>query len=330
MYTHRGNQLILMTIAENAVNTIMIYLVVHLVRLCCRWQCGERDLRTCVSYESMYQNFDRDYLSPDALKQWQTGDYHVKISQSEVEIKFAKQTSFDKFKRMLLYRYPTLPWSKYLQRDCAQIRLESGKNVTVHLWEDIRSVWLSGDGKKDWYNKEFQELYADAVYGQIPGDTINISRPHSATSSGRLSRTSGKRLSRGCSLVEIPATYTVKNLENGGMEIEFPSSDFVCEMKSVIESSRTGLSKSEMVKWSGHSAKVKTDTGKSVVIQVGSQTEASRKIWLYNDPACKDWFNKHFKRLYAMVYENIHKMDCSSGRSMTESEATIAPVEHTA
>ena len=97
-----------------------------------------------------------------------SGDYQVKISQSEVEVKFAKEELFAQFKRMLLYRYPTLPWSKYLQRDCAQIRLESGKNVTIHLWEDIRSVWLSGDGKKDWYNKEFQELFADAAYGQLP------------------------------------------------------------------------------------------------------------------------------------------------------------------
>ena len=93
----------------------------------------------------------------------------MKICHTEVEIKFLDEAYFDSFKRALLYRYPTIPWSKYLQRDCAQIKLESGKTVTVHLWEDIRSVWLSGDGKKEWYNSAFQDLYSDASKGKLPG-----------------------------------------------------------------------------------------------------------------------------------------------------------------
>ena len=52
-----------------------------------------------------------------------SGDYHVKISHSEVEVKFSREATFTQFKRLLLFRYPTLLWSKYSQRDSAQIQV---------------------------------------------------------------------------------------------------------------------------------------------------------------------------------------------------------------
>ena len=73
-----------------------------------------------------------------------------------------------------LGQYPTIPWTKYLQRDCTQIRLDSGKLVTVHVWEDIRSIWLSGDGKKEWYSREFQHIYAEAAADADPCNGRNI------------------------------------------------------------------------------------------------------------------------------------------------------------
>ena len=36
------------------------------------------------------------------------------------------------------------------------------------MWEGLRSVWLSGDGKREWYNKEFHEIQADAAVGKVP------------------------------------------------------------------------------------------------------------------------------------------------------------------
>jgi len=101
-------------------------------------------------------------------KLYDAGDYTVKTCPTEIEIKFANEDLFENFKRVLLHRYMSLQWNKFLQRDCARIQLESGKTVTVHMWEGIRSVWLSGDGKREWYNKEFHEVQADAAVGKVP------------------------------------------------------------------------------------------------------------------------------------------------------------------
>ncbi len=30
-------------------------------------------------------------------------------------------------------------------------------------------MWISGDGKREWYNTVFQELYADATNDRLPG-----------------------------------------------------------------------------------------------------------------------------------------------------------------
>lgn len=101
-------------------------------------------------------------------KLFDAGDYTVKTCPSEIEIRFANEELFENFKRVLLHRYLSLQWNKFLQRDCARIQLDSGKTVTVHMWEGIRSVWLSGDGKREWYNKEFHEVHADAAVGKVP------------------------------------------------------------------------------------------------------------------------------------------------------------------
>jgi len=101
-------------------------------------------------------------------KLYDAGDYTVKTCPAEIEIRFANEELFENFKRVLLHRYLSLQWNKFLQRDCARIQLDSGKTVTIHMWEGIRSVWLSGDGKREWYNKEFHEVHADAAVGKVP------------------------------------------------------------------------------------------------------------------------------------------------------------------
>ena len=122
------------------------------------------------------------------------GDHCVKISQTEVEVKFLKESNFECFKKVLYGKYPTVPWSKYLQRDCAHIQLDNGKAVTVHIWEDIHSVWFSGNGKRDWYNKEFQEIYADVLKGNLPEKYTTIvrksSRPKASASRTTMERSS--------------------------------------------------------------------------------------------------------------------------------------------
>jgi len=99
------------------------------------------------------------------------GDYVVtsKTCSTDIEIMFTNNELFENFKRALLHRYSSLQWSKFQHRDCTNIQLDSGKTATLHMWEeDKRSVWLSGDGNQEWYNKEFQEIHADAVVGKVP------------------------------------------------------------------------------------------------------------------------------------------------------------------
>ena len=60
-----------------------------------------------------------------------------------------------------------------MKRDCAQIKLPSGKTVTIHLWEEIRTIWLSGDGKREWYTSDFQELYSKSALFNIPGNVLD-------------------------------------------------------------------------------------------------------------------------------------------------------------
>ena len=97
------------------------------------------------------------------------GDYTVNTTCStEIRISFINDQLLDNFKSVLLQRYPALQWCKFRQRDCASIQLDSGKTVTVHMWEGVRAVWLSGDGNQEWYNKECQEIMSDAADGKVP------------------------------------------------------------------------------------------------------------------------------------------------------------------
>ena len=57
-----------------------------------------------------------------------TDSFSVKMTQTEVDIKFFSVESYEQFKRAILFKYPTTPWTKYLQRDCAQIEVEGGRN----------------------------------------------------------------------------------------------------------------------------------------------------------------------------------------------------------
>ena len=60
---------------------------------------------------------------------------------------------------------------------CLFSRLAAGRSVTIHLWEELRTVWISGDGKREWYNTVFQELYADASNDRLPGKSYAVVNP---------------------------------------------------------------------------------------------------------------------------------------------------------
>ena len=38
-------------------------------------------------------------------------------------------------------------------------------------------MWISGDGKREWYNTMFQELYADATNDRLPGRSFCLCVP---------------------------------------------------------------------------------------------------------------------------------------------------------
>ncbi len=59
--------------------------------------------------------------------------------------------------------------AQYLKKQTNTFSLPDSRTVTIHLWEELHTVWISGDGKREWYNTMFQEIYADASNGRLPG-----------------------------------------------------------------------------------------------------------------------------------------------------------------
>ena len=107
----------------------------------------------------------------------------------------------------------------------------------------------------------------------------------------------------------ITANYTVKTLDTGGFEIEFPNEEFVAKLREVYEQVHPDS------QWQEYSyrnvTKLSLEKGKSVTIQIGSSHYGSngRKIWIYDDPGCKMWFNGEFKDLYLTTYEAINNIE---------------------
>ena len=101
----------------------------------------------------------------------------------------------------------------------------------------------------------------------------------------------------------------MKTLDTGGFEIEFPNDEFVSKFREVFEIAHPNC------KWQEYSyrnvTKLTLEKGKSVTIQIGSANYSSngRKIWIYDDPGCKIWFNGEFKDLYFTTYEAIHHIE---------------------
>jgi len=55
-------------------------------------------------------------------------------------------------------------WSRYLQRECTWIALESGGRVSIHLWPGGRTIWLTGNGGPEWYaSEEFRQIYDETT-----------------------------------------------------------------------------------------------------------------------------------------------------------------------
>ncbi len=40
-------------------------------------------------------------------------------------------------------------------------------------------------------------------------------------------------------------------------------------------------------------------------VHVATEATGQNKLWIYDDPGGRDWFNTDFKRLYALAYEAL-------------------------
>ncbi|KAI0212338.1 hypothetical protein LSAT2_002739 [Lamellibrachia satsuma] len=297
------------------------------------------DFQNICKNLSVSENPDRRSASPNvALRSltprlpttgeeiFDAGDYHVKISHSEVEVKFSREATFTQFKRLLLYRYPALLWSKYSQRDSARIQLDDGKTVTLNLWDDIWSLWLSGDGKRKWYQREFQDLYMDVISGRFPEPLkMNKSRPASAASTkSLLTQLSASRRSS-AAIRDIPVDYTIKTLDTGGYEIEFAAVEFLSKLRKLVDKKHTNL------KWREYTCRhvTRIDLGKmtSVSIHFASPTTQLRKIWVYDEPGCKEWLNGEFRDLYALAYLSLYREEGYA--QLQQQSSHFVPVDET-
>ena len=48
-------------------------------------------------------------------------------------------------------------------------------------------------------------------------------------------------------------------------------------------------------------------SGKSVSLHIATAKTSQCKMWIYDDPGGKDWFNTDFKRIYATAYEALYR-----------------------
>ena len=48
-------------------------------------------------------------------------------------------------------------------------------------------------------------------------------------------------------------------------------------------------------------------TGKSVSLHIATPKTSESKMWIYDDPGGKEWFNTDFKRIYATAYEALYR-----------------------
>ena len=78
---------------------------------------------------------------------------------------------------------------------CLLLQLDNERTITVNVWEDVCSLWISGPGKRDWYDNQFQQLYTTATRhvtpGQEPGGGGGGAIYTSHTSRDTRSRTGG-------------------------------------------------------------------------------------------------------------------------------------------
>lgn len=105
--------------------------------------------------------------------------------------------------------------------------------------------------------------------------------------------------------IHFAVDYTIKTLDTGGYEIEFAAVEFLSELRMLVDKKHTNL------KWREYTCRhvTRIDLGKmtSVSIHFASPTTQLRKIWVYDEPGCKEWLNGEFRDLYALAYLSLYR-----------------------
>ena len=52
-----------------------------------------------------------------------------------------------------------------------QLRLADGRTVTLHMWGEIRTLWVSGDGKRFWFDNDFHDVFARTTGNPTNGES---------------------------------------------------------------------------------------------------------------------------------------------------------------
>ena len=111
-----------------------------------------------------------------------------------------------------------------------------------------------------------------------------------------------------CNTRTHTAPYLVNTLLDG-YEIEFPATKYVIMMKTYVTRDYPDAI------WEDnnnrHVATLTFDRDKTVTIHIPFAMNQERKMWLFGDYACQEWYSGHFQRLFNEVYDIIREDNCT-------------------
>ena len=103
----------------------------------------------------------------------------------------------------------------------------------------------------------------------------------------------------------LSVDYTIKTLDTGGYEIEFAAVEFLSVLRMLVDNIHPNLKWREYT--CRHVTRIDLGQAKAVSIHFASPSTQMRKIWVFDEPGCKEWFNGEFRDLYAMAYVSIYR-----------------------
>ncbi len=101
------------------------------------------------------------------------------------------------------------------------------------------------------------------------------------------------------------SNYTIKTLDVGGYEIEFPSAIYLELLKRHISIQHPDVTWREYT--NRHVTKLKLDKSKTVTIHLAHPSTNLTKVWIFDEPSCKEWFNGEFQEMYTKICQSLNE-----------------------